>query len=968
MQKYQPIAKAIISFVSDPKEVPATRCSTADARAVPKHVPDLLYEHPHSIALSYGARQLTYEELDRTADKFADYLIRLGIVPGTTVALCMERSFDWVVAALGIMRSGAAYVPLDSSWPDSRLQFALTDSGACLLVARATLLDRLQCKVRGLDPCRDAALIAAAPEASRRSVEAESLAYVIYTSGSTGVPKGVEVTHSNLAYLIRWHRDAFNVTPQDRASHLAGLGFDAAEWEIWPNLAAGATVCLPDEAVRSSPGLLQEWIIQERVTIAFIPTVYAEPMIGMKWPAATSLRLLLTGGDVLHRTPPVQLPFDVINNYGVTECTVVSTSAVLESGSDGRPPIGRPITGTRVYLLNEQGELVPDGSCGEIYIGGDGVARGYRNLPDATERSFLPDPFVGVPGARMYRTGDRGSRRPDGELEFHGRLDRQTKIRGQRVELDEIASILTRHPGIAFATAITHIDDRGENQLAAYILPKENSPVPTTQELQQYLRHNLPDYMVPSIFIRLHGLPLSANGKLDLTMLEPPTEANLLERETVGSAATPIEKKLLAMMQELLENNDVRGHDNFFLAGGNSLLGMRLVLRLRNEFGVDLTVRQLFEAATTKRLAILVETMLDEAHLATIWADLLARNQVGSNDNFFDLGGEPAMVAILQNRILTEFGHLIPIADMMQSPTVRQQVELMHRRVKDMPELPRGVFVLQPHGTRTPIFWMHYLNGNLANALGDEQPFFTVKLSSEDVDLLGEAPSLQNIARRLTLKILAVQSTGPYIIGGMCLGGVLAYEVASQLRVSGYEVSLLVLVDTPNPSYFKSLYPLTPKLSEPRYLLKRAARLGLRTSLLKLREHLFERFVRLFDVESDKTEVRVPQRMLETAAFDYQSQKYEGKTLLLLASDRPPHVDFLPGWQAAVPFDLHAQYVTGHHNDLMAEQSVRSVADAIVSHAAAPSKDTPARSNAAEMFTKDARDGMMNSNGASLTR
>ena len=501
-----------------------------DLRPVPEQISELGARYPKASALCYRDQRLSYEELNRKADRFAGFLVQLGVLPGDAVAICIERSFDWIVAALGIIRAGAAYVPLDSAWPDSRLRFAVNDSGATVLVARAALLNRLLVKARGIDPSRDAAAIDAARGVARTPVQLESLAYVIYTSGSTGVPKGVEITHANLSHLIGWHRDAFGVTRQDRASHLAGLGFDAAVWEIWPHLAAGATVCLADDAVRSSPELMQQWMIREGVTIAFVPTFYATSMIAMEWPATAPLRLLLTGGDVLHRAPTVQLPFDVVNNYGPTECTVVATSAVLKPGSLGTPPIGRPVAGTSVYLLNEHGEQVPDGSSGEIYIGGSGVGRGYRNLPDSTERAFLPDPFAGAPDARMYRTGDRGVRRPDGEIEFHGRLDRQTKIRGQRVELDEIGSILTQHPSIDFATAITNLAKGGENQLVAYVLAKENARIPTVHELQKHLLRSLPDYMIPDIFVRLHALPLSPNGKLDLTMLAQPTDANLPER------------------------------------------------------------------------------------------------------------------------------------------------------------------------------------------------------------------------------------------------------------------------------------------------------------------------------------------------------------------------------------------------------------------------------------------------------
>jgi amino acid adenylation domain-containing protein len=584
-----------------------------DIRSVPEQISELRHAYPHSIALRYGDRQLSYEELDRRVARFAGHLTQLGVASGGTVAICIERSFDWIVAALGIMRAGAAYVPLDSAWPDSRLRFAVSDSGAAVLVARAALLDRLQVKARGIDPCRDAALIAAAPTPAPRPVQSESLAYVIYTSGSTGVPKGVEITHANLAHLVRWHRDAFRVTRDDRTSHLAGLGFDAAVWEIWPNLSAGATVCLADEVVRSSPELMQQWIIRERVTIAFVPTVHALPLMAMEWPSTTDLRLLLTGGDLLRRGPAVQLPFDVVNNYGPTECTVVATSSVLEPGSDGAPPIGRPIAGASIYLMNESGEQVPDGSVGEIYIGGGGVGRGYRNLPQSTEQSFLPDPFTGAPGDHMYRTGDRGVRRPGGEIEFKGRLDRQSKIRGQRVELDEISSVLTHHPSIDFATAITKISGSGETELVAYVLPKGKERVPTARELQKHLLHTLPDYMIPAIFVRLHALPLSPNGKLDLAMLPLPTAENLLQKAAATAPATPIEEKLLSMIRELLKNDAVAPEDNFFLAGGHSLLGMQLVMRVRDAFGVDLTLQQLFESPTVQRLALVVETMLIDA-------------------------------------------------------------------------------------------------------------------------------------------------------------------------------------------------------------------------------------------------------------------------------------------------------------------------------------------------------------------
>jgi amino acid adenylation domain-containing protein len=577
---------------------------------IPEQISKVAERAPSSVALGHGCRQLTYAELDSKADRLAACLAERGLVPGGTVALCMERSFDWIVAALGIMRAGGAYVPLDPAWPDARLRYAVADSGARLVVARAALLDRLQVTAQGLDPDRDAAAIASAQPASRKLLAPENLAYLIYTSGSTGVPKGVEITHANLCNLADWHREVFGVTEKDRASHLAGLGFDAAVWELWPNLAAGATICLADDAVRSSAELIKQWMIRERVTIGFVPTVHASPMIAMDWPENASLRYLLTGGDTLHHHPRPQLPFKVVNNYGPTEGTVVSTSGVLTPGASGAPSIGSPISGTSLYLLDESGQKVPRGTAGEIYIGGRSVGRGYRNLPDLTEQCFVPDPFAGIPDSRMYRTGDRGVLLPNGEIEFRGRLDRQTKIRGQRVELDEISSMLSSHAAVDFAAALVTTSPSGENVLVAYVLPKDSGTALTSHDLQKHLLRTLPDYMVPAIFVRLRELPVSSNGKLDLQHLPSPVDAELLDGRPERAPASPIEERLLVMVRDLLGNKSVSAQDSFFLAGGHSLLGMQLVMRLRETFGVELTLRQLFEAPTVERLAVVIESLL----------------------------------------------------------------------------------------------------------------------------------------------------------------------------------------------------------------------------------------------------------------------------------------------------------------------------------------------------------------------
>jgi amino acid adenylation domain-containing protein len=841
--------------------------------------------HPDSIALMHGTKRLSYSELDRRSGQFANHLATFGIGAGHTVAISMERSFDWIVAALGVMRAGGAYVPLDTAWPDARLRSAVEDSGATVLVARTGLLDRLDVKAIGIDPTRDSAAIAASPESSRGPIQPKNLAYVIYTSGSTGVPKGVEITHANLRKLLDWHVSAFNVTSGDRASHLVGLGFDAAVLEIWPHLFAGATVVLAEEEVRSSADLIQDWMIRERVTIGIVPAVHGARLIAQPWPATTSLRHLIIGGEALHHGPIAQLPFEVTNEYGPTECTVVSTSALLKSHVAGPPPLGLPIAGASVYLLDEHGNPVANGQVGEIYIGGSLVARGYRNLPDLTERCFLADPFSSVTGARMYRTGDRGARRPDGQIEFRGRLDRQTKIRGHRIELDEIVSVLSQHSRVEFATVVSIGSQSGGNQLVAYVLPRGNValPLPTVQELQTHLQQSLPDYMVPAIFVRLETLPLTPNGKLDLSLLPNPAQAQLLSRTPYNSPTSPTEAKLLTMMRELLANDRVTADDSFFLAGGHSLLGMQLVVRLRQAFGVNVSLRDLLEAPTVAKLALLVETLVGQR------------------------------------------------SELLQNPTVRQQVRLTHSSSKLEPILPAGILALQPKGNRNNIFWLHYHVPELAKSIGEEQPMLYATLTADDFPTLGKNPTLQRIASCLRDKMLAAQPTGPYTIAGYCLGGILAYEIASQLRSLGHEVSLVVLVDSQNPAYVQPRGTFRRRITYLHYFLKRLTRVGLKVGLGDLRKDLNGRFGGQPAPSSSRSELQLVQDLIENALPAYRPENYQGDVLLILASDRASYFDYLPGWQAVVPRTLHVEYIEAHHRDLLNAENVSKVANIILS-------------------------------------
>jgi amino acid adenylation domain-containing protein len=451
-------------------------------------------------------------------------------------------------------------------------------------------------------------------QSARPAIGPSNLGYLIYTSGSTGKPKGVELSFGNLLHLIAWHNEAFGVTAADRASCVAGLGFDAAIWEIWPYLAAGACVSLVDEASRTSADALRGWLVAEKISIAFVPTPLAERMITSRWPSDTRLRFLLTGGDTLHTAPVAGLPFAVVNNYGPTECTVVATSGVVKPVKDGEgalPSIGRPIAGTCIHILDEQGDPVSTGETGEIFIGGEGVGRGYHNRPDLTAERFVPDVLSpDHAGARLYRTGDVGRVLPNGEIAFHGRLDNQVKLRGHRVELGEISTTLNRHALVEQSAVIV----RGagtQMQIVAYVVPKPEAR-PAAADLRAFLASRLPEYMQPSTFVAVPSLPLSASGKLDPAGLPAPSSDNILVDVNYCAPGSPLEEELARVVGELLAIDHVGIHDNFFLLGGHSLLGTQLVLRARDTFGVDLTLRDLFQAQTIAKLAAKVEQRLVE--------------------------------------------------------------------------------------------------------------------------------------------------------------------------------------------------------------------------------------------------------------------------------------------------------------------------------------------------------------------
>ncbi|MCU1350644.1 MAG: peptide synthetase [Acidobacteria bacterium] len=541
---------------------------------------------PGALAIQAGDATLTYAQLNARANRLAHWLQTRGAGPGTLTGLLLERSAELVVAALAVLKAGGAYLPLDPRAPAAHTGSLVADAGVALV-----LTDDSMPELAGF-PETD-------PDAGGSP---DDLAYVIYTSGSTGTPKGVEITHRAVVNLVTWHVATYGITAADRASHMAGLAFDASVWELWPYLAAGASVHPVEDGIRSSPELLLQWMVSRGITIGFLATPLAEAMLAAELPAGLALRTLLTGGDVLHRAPRHPLPFVLINHYGPTENTVVSTAASVVPGpGSSRPPIGRPIANGEVYVLDPQHQPVPVGVAGELYVGGAGLARGYRGRPDLTAERFVAHPFRGEP-ARLYRTGDSVRYRADGQLEFLGRLDDQIKLHGFRIEPAEIEAALARHPAIAEARVLKREDTPGNPRLVAYLVG-DGAAQPAADTLSHFLRERLPAAMVPAAYVWLRELPVTRNGKLDRAALPPPGVSRPVLETRYAAPGDALEQTLATVWCEVLQLDKVGREDNFFDLGGRSLLLVRVHSQLRERHGGNVSILDLFRYPTIRSLA-----------------------------------------------------------------------------------------------------------------------------------------------------------------------------------------------------------------------------------------------------------------------------------------------------------------------------------------------------------------------------
>lgn len=563
-------------------------------------IADQVRRRPHAPAVMWGEKdQLTYQELDILASAWATELVARGAGPDRTVGICFPRSPELVVAMMAVLRAGAAYVPIDPGHPRQRRIDMLADTGTRLLLAAPEYLSRLRGH-EGIEilPLTLSTRLEPHPEAELPPVHPESLAYVVYTSGSTGTPKGVSVQHRALEWFVNT-ADYLDLAPGDVMGMASSPSFDALTFEVWTALAHGASLRVIPHDVLLDPGTLSDCLLDWRVDVMYLTAALVEELARHMPEFARGLRVLLFGGQasdplVVARVKALSAPSRLLQVYGPTETTVWSSVERVGDGSEDFVPLGRPLPRTTEYLLDADLRPVPPGVPGELYIGGEGVVRGYHGKPARTAECFLPDPFG---TGRMYRTGDLARLRHDGRLEFLGRADDQVKIRGFRVEPGEIAAVLREHRQVdAAVVGVRHDPQRG-TLLVAHVVSTA-----TPEELRAFAAAQLPAYMVPTHYVAVGCLPLSVTGKVDRARLPAPEPADA-GPESVGAPPIALEQSIAAVWARFLGLTEVGVTQDFFHLGGHSLLAVRVVVALARELGIETTVRQLFDARTVRRLA-----------------------------------------------------------------------------------------------------------------------------------------------------------------------------------------------------------------------------------------------------------------------------------------------------------------------------------------------------------------------------
>jgi amino acid adenylation domain-containing protein len=801
---------------------------------------------PNAIAVESSAERLTYAELNGRANGLAHRLRSAGVKPGALVALCVDRTADLVAAPLAVWKAGGAYLPLDPSFPKERLAYLMEDAQAPVLLTTRSLRDRLPSTNAKVVFCEEAG--SGIELGTGEAGTPGSTAYVRYTSGSTGKPKGVEIHQRALVNLLRSMQREPGFTASDSLLAVTTLSFDISELELYLPLISGGRVVIAAQEDARDPRRLIERLRESKCTVLQATPAAWRGMIDAGWTGQSNLKALC-GGEALPRDLAEQLrPLvaELWNVYGPTETTVWSAAHRVMSGS-GPVPIGHPIDNTEIYILDSHRRLAPIGVAGELYIGGAGVANGYLRREELTRERFVPHPFQA--NARIYRTGDLARWKADGTLECLGRIDDQIKIRGYRIELGEVEAALLEHDALRGAAVRVWPDGSGNLSIVAYLVGSAQA-----EDLRRFLQKTLPDYMIPSRFVKLDALPLTPNGKVDRNALPEPASL-----ENKAPEAEP-----------------------------------------RNE---------------------------TERKLAGIWNSVLNQQSIGVDDNFFDLGGHSYLVARLLRRIETEFGARLSMAAVFEAPTISQLAKLLTSQSSNA-RVSRTT-ILQPAGSQEPLFWIYGgpLFRTLASKLGTKRPFLGVNIEESERANFSNC-TLSDIARRLVATIRATQPHGPYYLGGWCISGLIAYEIASQLIEAGEHVSLVVMVDAVNPVHYNTIPKYKLLASKAAHHARRVLRMEIGTAFA----HARARWRRFRDraAEPQKQRDDAFEAVLLTAAVNYQPKPIAARVLSVQPAERPQIRSLHASWAGFLDRgNFEIRDVPGDHLTMFEEPKVEGLAACI---------------------------------------
>jgi amino acid adenylation domain-containing protein len=816
-----------------------TKVSYPEDKPIYTFVSENAGKHPDKIAVKYRENTTSYRELNEKANQLAHYLVEKKVYPGDTVAVAIDRSAELLVSLLAIMKTGAAYVPVDPEYPLKRIEYMLEDSGASVLISSQKYKSQftregtqeiiLEDIYPGLNnyPTGDPDI----------AVKGTDLAYIIYTSGSTGKPKGIAIEHHSLCNFLCSMQKEPGISAEDKLLAVTTISFDISGLELYLPLISGAELLITDAELAKDARELLDLVRTEKVSIMQATPSTWRMMVESNWNERIDLKVLC-GGEALSKDLAESLLTrctSLWNMYGPTETTIWSAVKEIKD-TDAQISIGHPINNTQIYILDQYLRPVSVGRTGEIYIGGAGLARAYLNKPELTAKSFVPNPISPEISERIYRTGDLGKFLDNGEIQCFGRIDNQVKIRGYRIELGAIEEALNEQENVKESLVIAREDRPGDQRLVAYVITdKETKDLNPSQSAswKQGIKELLPPYMVPGDFVILSQFPLLPNGKIDRKALPKPNES-LQEKKEAELPKTETEKLVAEVWKDVLVIDSVGLNDDFFDLGGHSLLAVQVMLRLEKETGIKLPVTTLFKISGLTDFAKQydhakgnmddpgqkigsqspkdgINTLPDsnigyvaprtdiESLVAQIWAEHLGLDTVGVYDDFFELGGHSMMAIQVLNHLEKETGKRLPLASLFEHSTVESMALMLEMDAKLITW--DSLVAIKPQGNKMPLYIVHGAGLNvlffntLAKNMDPDQPVYGLQargLNGIDEPL----EKIEDMAAYYISEIVKHNPKGPYAIAGFSFGGIIAFEMAKQFKAMGKEVKMLAMFDT----------------------------------------------------------------------------------------------------------------------------------------------------------------------------